>query len=65
MTVWLYELLDASMTCGDKKGMFMALRKNTTSKGVWRFFRNDMNVTFASRSIWRATYTCPHVSVMS
>ena len=31
MTVWLYELLDASMTYGDKKGMFRQAGTNTTS----------------------------------
>lgn len=32
MTVWLYELLDASMTYGDKKGMFRQAGTNTTIK---------------------------------
>ncbi|WP_289159635.1 MULTISPECIES: hypothetical protein [Muribaculaceae] len=40
MTVWLYELLDASMTYGDKKGMFRQAGTNTTSTGAWRFFHD-------------------------
>lgn len=40
MTVWLYELLDASMTYGDKKGMFGQAGTNTTSAGEWRFFHD-------------------------
>ena len=63
MTVWLYELLDASMSCGDKKDGSGRLEQILPPLSVEIFPRLNEPV-LATRYIWRATYTCPSVNVM-
>ena len=63
MTVWLYELLDASMSCGDKKAVQVGRYKYYLRRSVEIFPRLN-EPPLATRYIWRATYTCPSVNVM-
>ena len=63
MTVWLYELLDASMSCGDKKGWFRQAGQILPPQERGDF--DGLNEQpLATRYIRRATYTCPSVNVM-
>lgn len=62
MTVWLYELLDALSAYGDKKdgsgGLKYYLRRSVD------IFPRSNEPPLAIRYFWRATFTCPSVSVM-
>ncbi len=61
MTVWLYELLDALMSCGDKRTVQAGWNKYYLRRSVEIFPRLN-EPTLATRYIWRATYTCPSVT---
>ena len=59
MTVWLYELLDASMTYGDKKRNVQAGRNKYYLHRSVEIFPWLNEHPLAIRLIWRATYTLP------